>query len=525
MTDTDTRFKIENRWRIAGRLTLESDLRLGDGDHRGAPSRDDGQDAQVATIQRDVDGKPIIPGSSLKGVLRHFAKTLVRDDGEWAVLDRLFGEAPSATDGGRGGALEFLDCRMAGTSPDHVALFRDWAPERHGYARDGIAIDGATGTVEGRKLFGRDITPAGVCFAVDIRADNLEEADAGFLLRVLDGFNRAENGLSVGGGGGTGHGRATWTPEECREFGADAIKAYLASDGRAHWSGLPAAINCSVAHDPAALPAAGSGALAAHIALDYRLRFDAPFLVGEKQNIEGAPDLIPRARPRKDARNPKEAEAGEPELPATSVRGVLRARAERIYNTLAGGPGKAFPARKAAPKTGELTAAEALFGTVGHKGALAVSAPRLLDQPTLVEQEFVAIDRFTGGAAPAKKFKVQNAQGAEYDGALRIDLRLLEKRKHLMAAAVGLLGLTARDMIEGDLTFGHGAAKGYGGATVELTGLAVEKGDIQADWLDSLESGAGPNPAGRAGADNGFAKAAAELARIAAVETGGGNDD
>ena len=71
--------QIPERWVIKGTLTTTSPMHIG----TGATCEDDrlkykrGEIAgtsELNLIVRDVDGKPCIPGSALKGVLRHYAK-------------------------------------------------------------------------------------------------------------------------------------------------------------------------------------------------------------------------------------------------------------------------------------------------------------------------------------------------------------------------------------------------------------------------------------------------------------------
>ena len=81
-------------------------------------------------------------------------------------------------------------------------------------------------------------------------------------------------------------------------------------------------------------------------------------------------------------------------------------------------------------------------------------------------QEFVAIDRFTGGAADAKKFNAHFVYRPTLKGRLSI---LLED---LRPWSLGLLALTVRDLIEGDITFGWGASKGYGACRAEISKIS-----------------------------------------------------
>ena len=71
-------------------------------------------------------------------------------------------------------------------------------------------------------------------------------------------------------------------------------------------------------------------------------------------------------------------------------------------------------------------------------------------------QELVAIDRFTGGAAHQLKFNAEYADRPHLKGRITLDLKRAEPW------ARGLLALTVRDLIEGDIAMGYGASKGFG---------------------------------------------------------------
>jgi CRISPR/Cas system CSM-associated protein Csm3 (group 7 of RAMP superfamily) len=76
-------------------------------------------------------------------------------------------------------------------------------------------------------------------------------------------------------------------------------------------------------------------------------------------------------------------------------------------------------------------------------------------------QDFVAIDRFTGGGKDGAKFQFRAFHQPILSGRLTLDTDRLAKIGHAKDS-IGLLKLALRDLEEGDLRFGMGAAKGYG---------------------------------------------------------------
>ena len=239
---------------------------------------------------------------------------------------------------------------------------------------------------------------------------------------------------------------------------------------------------------------------------DVTLDFESWFLVrdphkskkkseDQDQGDQKDPDAFPRLNG-----------AGHVVNPARSFRGVLRSQAERIASTLnddAGGD----PVRDSSPGI-----IEVLFGfsggrTVVHCSQFADPLPSEKVNPQrglpksveegksrpLFPREFVAIDRFTGGAAEHLKFDCVAAWQPKLQGVISIDVEDLRKRclqiskqnnkteTLTSSAALGLLFLTLRDLIEGDLAFGMGAAKGFGQCrgVVSCTLASGDRGTVE----------------------------------------------
>jgi hypothetical protein len=113
-----------------------------------------------------------------------------------------------------------------------------------------------------------------------------------------------------------------------------------------------------------------------------------------------------------------------------------------------------------------------VFGAAGWRSPLRVSDFVGSSLATL-RQEFLAIDRFTGGGAEHLKFDAETADRPVLTGHISLDLEALGD-VGVGRWALGLLALTLRDLLEGDLTFGFGAAKGFGACEqVEIEELVV----------------------------------------------------
>jgi CRISPR-associated RAMP protein (TIGR02581 family) len=177
-------------------------------------------------VMRDADGRPIIPGSSLRGRLRAALTSLAQT----LELDRSLGEklAPTVSPTGEGKLaqterlerwwhagsvgteslfVERLFGRVAQRSKDVSYASRvqisdlRWVGEEEAIAvelRDGVAIDRETRTVAGRSTkYDHEVVPAGSRFAGRVRLLNPTEEELGL---VAQGLWMLDQGLALLGG-------------------------------------------------------------------------------------------------------------------------------------------------------------------------------------------------------------------------------------------------------------------------------------------------------------------------------------
>ncbi|MCL6559162.1 MAG: hypothetical protein K6U74_10270 [Firmicutes bacterium] len=188
--------------------------------------------------------------------------------------------------------------------------------------------------------------------------------------------------------------------------------------------------------------------------------------------------------------------AGGPVLPGSGLRGVLRSQAEKILRTMAtctagseedseeifcricpacdplardaGGPLASCDAllqenrigTGQEPEEGQLCLACLLFGSPRQGSRLVVEDAHFIPDggpPALKAIDFLAIDRFTGGGLEGAKFDAL----ALWRPKFRLRLRLENPEEW----ELGLLTLVLRDLEEGFLRVGFGAAKGFGEVT------------------------------------------------------------
>jgi len=245
--------KLEEIVVVEGELVAETGLRIGAGAQTFEPTA---TDLPVVTLP---DGRPFIPGSSLRGPLRAFIERVVRtlepveskpysgrgacnpvEASEWCLdgdtmrrireelrdkrpADRLLAE--------RVWAESCRVCRVFG-SPWLASRVRvaDLMPigEVRTEVRDGVAINRDKETVQNK--FDFELVSAGARFALRITAENLSDAEKGMLMIGLRELQRGN--LPLGGFKGRGPGRVrlegmkVWRVSFGDESG-EALRRYL----------------------------------------------------------------------------------------------------------------------------------------------------------------------------------------------------------------------------------------------------------------------------------------------------------
>ncbi|MEW5985002.1 MAG: RAMP superfamily CRISPR-associated protein [Chloroflexota bacterium] len=230
---------FQNRYRITGKLKTLSPLHIGTGveddkrlpDHK--PVKGD-KKPSVAMVMKDTQGKPIIPGSALKGVLRHWLWSVLAGLGEeWAMtrnyeakelvelsqeqqiekvisefswLELLFGTPFHE------GKIEVWDATCLTTSLPAPDKLLNWDSQALTYVDTSVAIEPETGTAVEHLLYKTEVVPPGVEFEFNLAGQNLSDTELGLVLLALQGFNSAIYPIRVGARGGRGYGRLLFTP-------------------------------------------------------------------------------------------------------------------------------------------------------------------------------------------------------------------------------------------------------------------------------------------------------------------------
>lgn len=194
--------KLEKRIIISGILEAVTPLHIGS----GRPEVELGEvDLPVLT---DPDGRPYVPGSSLKGRVRTEAERIARQKGMNVCkppdVKNMCGSLKRNPD-------DFcICCRIFGTAGDisvaSKVKFRDAYPMSKVETlleRAGIAIDRDKGSVARGALYTIQAVPAGVHFSLEIVCENMSEDE----LRLLKAALKSVEDSALGGSSTRGFGK------------------------------------------------------------------------------------------------------------------------------------------------------------------------------------------------------------------------------------------------------------------------------------------------------------------------------
>lgn len=408
---------------------------IGSGDTETIETND-GETSEVAKVVR-VGDQVVAPGSSIKGALRAMAsRQFAAED-----VETLFGPAELRT--AADGRMGLLTCWSA-----------IGEAEPHNSSR--TAIDGASGTAAEHRLFHQEHAPAGLGlrlrFALSPRADTT-------VLKALIAEICAPNlGLSLGKGSNGGAGRFVGDPKTL-------VVQFL---------GLPGAEDDNQSEEwRRDIGIASTSRHTQTIITPLRLTCRDLFIsLGEKTVSEG--NAANTLKALRDHSNGEKAA-----LPATTVRGALRARAvwlsrcideghrdnrDLILDQTALAPSADLQeARAIVNRIESLSATELLFGVNGWKGVLGVRGINHVSQNDWLTLQSVKLDRFSGGPMPGALFAVEAAVTPVFDLTLRLDSLRLEAAGDVAAAkARSLYDAVVASVAEDGLMLGHGTNKGYG---------------------------------------------------------------
>lgn len=443
--------KINTRVVIEGVLVTQSPLHLGSGD---------GNEIVDLPLLRDaVDDSPLLPGASLCGALRGYLRArLLGDRAAAEAPDRARDSIVTRLFGGQGVDRNGTGDQALWTVESVVVIddTRGALPTAGGVElRNGVRLDAESRTAAENALFNQELWPAGTHFPLHLELALSEGVDERALLRALatalGGLRPDVDGITLGARKRRGYGRVA--------VDAWAVRRYdlTRRDGLLAW--------LEHGHAPLTVDAGSDqGDIAVLLGVAPFNDARRAFTVTMTCALQGS--LLIRAGYGADDTGPdmthlhsRQADGSrQPILAGTSLAGALRARAQRIANTLYSGD-----------RASSKALVDGMFGplrpeTAPGTGAPGLQASRLNVTEQVVEQartdlvqNRVAIDRFTGGSYPGALFDEQPAF-ATPTTTITFSLRLVNPTE----AETGLLLLVLKDLWTEDLPLGGESAVGRG---------------------------------------------------------------
>lgn len=462
-----------DRWRLTGTIRALSAIHAGDGGEASLKERC-GKEASgtYATVFRNETGVPILPGSSVKGALRAWAEAHGIAD---AITGAIFGNLEE----GSGITIHDAFLSKRAQPKEDERKYSHWSAERGTALTQHVVIEERTGTAAESLLYQTEFVPEGSEFTLQITGQGVSAETRGALLYLLEhAFTSSGRPARLGGAAANGWGEVRWQAGKIEEL---KLAEWLNGPPR-HWTeALTELTGPARSQWLAPKELSPAGAPGHTVVLGLRLHFEGLMLVNDptreqKGDSKGQGGVGRAVVRRLD---------GRPYLPASSIRGALRARARRIWQTLAWG-GSQDLAQKgqilSAPDTGSeklLASFLKMFGATGWRSPFEIADFDLDGAERKYVKEFVAIDRFTGSVSGDRKYNAHALLKPIFQGTVRI------RADRWASAKAGdwtwlLLLWTLRDWVEGDGVIGSGSAKGWGRFRAEID---VESTGEPSDFL------------------------------------------
>jgi len=442
----------------------------------------------------EVD-RAYIPGSTLKGAFRAMLETEPQADEIFGLSDK-DGQGTVARQIGR---VRFNDAPVV-----EVPEFEDrkpplWCENRATAIRARVAIDPVTGATAPHQLTFFEFVPEGSLVSVRFDASNISRSCLFALAKAL--ARMTSRGFRLGAGASLCAGElrlASPNDLSIKILDREKFKTFLGADDASSIE------NCytELEFDRNTVPDKHDQAESNSIELSV-LTLDPLLVASGLDRAEKDEQTGQKTEEYPDRLTVLQTPDGRVRIPASTLRGALRARArkililwiqefwkrrpnqEHVENTAARSATAILEAGKQADRL-----LENLFGSTTWASIVQISdfvSTKAIKTQDLHHQYFNAIDRFTGGVAEGALYEARAIPiGTELKGQLRLALRA---ETSIPPWTRLLLGLVLRDMAMGDIAIGWGKAKGYGTIKLRLkaeskiatlVGFQPEEGD---DWL------------------------------------------
>jgi CRISPR/Cas system CSM-associated protein Csm3 (group 7 of RAMP superfamily) len=429
---TQHRF-ITERWVITGTLQLEAPSHFGNGDADAL--------TDMPLLVDEVNGKPLLPGTSIAGALRNYLRERAlgygkKEDSD-SLASTLFGGFRDDDEGAQSPLIIF-------DAPGHSAGIE---------LRDGVVIDPETRTALDEKKFDMQLLAAGSTFdlrfelAVNKESEELVKALATALQGLEDGQ------ITLGARKRRGFGQVTVKDWRVCKYGLhkhDELLAWLASERPQEdedkkptvWKGAQTVTALAANEGEKNVIATLLGSQLDKTDERKKAHLTAEFMIDGTLMIrsgfgssDSGPDMVHLHSPRAGKKE------RVPVIPGTSWAGVLRQRALKIARTVSSNlqavnkdDEKLFKdEKKEKPLLRAEVFVDEIFGPSSIKrgdkknvkaSRVHIKESQITESASLVVTR-VKIDRFTGGAYESALFTEQPTIGTK-ETRLTLDLELRE---------------------------------------------------------------------------------------------------
>ncbi|MCM8804080.1 MAG: RAMP superfamily CRISPR-associated protein [Candidatus Omnitrophica bacterium] len=378
-----------------------------------------------ALFLRDTEGNLLLPGTSIAGAfLSHLKKIL--DNSYSGLLEEIFGREKKAS------KVIFEDSVLKNENSTII--------------RDGVGINRETLTAQDKAKYDREVVQPAFCFPFQMSVDYTFNDNQNEIRKIiLLGLEEFCNGhILLGGNKTRGEGFCHLNIEkvysldfsnlECLipflKNGLNGVGILTYEDYKKDVSFTSLKLNSII-----------------RLEINYEILLKEPFVIKgrgefEKEEFDTSPIKIL-----------KNLNSAVSYIPGTSIKGPFRFRAEQILNTLGldccdptknGGCGKCLICN--------------LFGFSSKEGQIGRIYFKDLypSNKELNEKkfDFVAINRFTGGALPKAKFNAKVLTSGCFEGKI-----IIENPKEY---EIALILQVFKDLYLSDLPIGYGKNKGFG---------------------------------------------------------------
>lgn len=407
--------RVLSRFIIQGTIRLTSPLMIGGGETLGV---------DMAVI-KNSNGKPYIPATSMAGVLKHFFYEELNISNRNEQYNCFWGF--SEKNNSMQSAFQIED--LPAINKTNVVL------------RDGIQISHATGTVKEKGKFDYEVVEPGAEFRFSARVVQRADFCEDTFLKIITSMVWAlrEGKISLGAMTTKGFGRCKLTDYAVYQYDYSKPNDVIAWLKRNEGDEQKVLLNFDNIY----------ATKEDDFSLDATFNIKTSLLIQSYTSDPSEPDTVHIKS------------QGKPVLPGTSVKGVLRARAVKIINTL-GGHGEEM--------------VKNIFGWAPDKAednSQKIKSRLIVEETDIknADEEIqfrIGVDRFTGGVMEGSLFDSMPLWPTGFKEQITISLKIKKYKQW----EIGLILLLLKDLWCGDLALGSGKGVGRG----VLTGRRAELG-------------------------------------------------